>query len=169
MHENMHQIIMQVNELSFNQSNAGRGRLASFNSSGHRRGRSRRQHGGAQTAVDGDQFGSGFVPAASSYAHSPTAADAPYQGGGPPFFHAPPANHQRGPAQCILPAGGYGAGGHGNTPHGGRTPAALFSNLVKLYANWNACYLCGFDVPNGHTSMTCPTNLHKPPHNVYFT
>ncbi len=34
MHENMHQIIAQVNALSFNQSNTGWGRLGSFNSSG---------------------------------------------------------------------------------------------------------------------------------------
>jgi hypothetical protein len=52
---------------------------------------------------------------------------------------------------------------------GGHTPGDLFSNRVKLYANWNTCYLCGFDVPNGHTSMTCPTNVRKPSHDVYFT
>ncbi len=34
MHENMHQIIAQVKALSFDQSDAGHGRLASFNSSG---------------------------------------------------------------------------------------------------------------------------------------
>jgi hypothetical protein len=34
MHENMPQTILQVNTLSFDQKNAGRGRLASFNSGG---------------------------------------------------------------------------------------------------------------------------------------
>jgi hypothetical protein len=48
------------------------------------------------------------------------------------------------------------------------TPRASFSNRVKLYASWNVCYSCCFDVPNGHTSMTCPTNMSKPLHNIYF-
>jgi hypothetical protein len=165
MHEIMHQIIMQVNALSFNQSDAGHGKLESFNSSGRRQGCSRRQWGGAQMAVDGGQFGGSFVPAASSHAHGSTAAVAPYQGRGPPLFHAPPENRQQGPAQYIPSSRGYGAGGHGN----GHTPAALISNRVKLYANWNVCYSCGFDVPGGHTSMTCPTNLHKLLHDIYFT
>jgi hypothetical protein len=120
-------------------------------------------------AVNGGQLGGGFVPAARSYAHGPPTAVAPYQGKGPPLFHAPPTNRQRGPSQYIPPAGGYGAGGQGNTPQGGRTPTALFSNRVKLYANWNAYYLCGFDVPDNHTSVMCPTNVRKPLHKVYFT
>jgi hypothetical protein len=89
MHENMHQIIAQVNALSFNQSNAGQGRLGSFNSSSCGWSHSRHQQGGAQTAVNGGQFGGGFVPAASSYAHGPTAAVAPNQGRGPPFSRRP--------------------------------------------------------------------------------
>jgi hypothetical protein len=83
----------------------------------------------------------------------------------PPFSMLSPANHQWGLAQYIPSAGGYGAGGHGN----GRTPATPFSNRVKIYANWNVYYLCRFDVPDGHTSMMCPTNLHKLLHDVYFT
>ncbi len=55
MHKNMHQIIAQVNTLSFNQSNAGQERLGSYNSGGHGCGHSRHQQGGAQTAVDGSQ------------------------------------------------------------------------------------------------------------------
>ena len=30
------------------------------------------------------------------------------------------------------------------------------TNPVKKYNNWDMCYTCGFDVDNGHTSMTCP-------------
>ncbi len=163
-----YQIIVQVNALSFNQSNAGCKRLTSFNRGSHGQGCSRHQQGGTQI-VNGGQFGSGFVLAANSYACGPTAAVESYQGRGPPLFHAPPANHQRGPLQYIPPTGGYGAGGHGKKPQGGCTPAAPFSNRVKLYANWNACYLCGFDMPEGHISMICPTNLHKPLHDIYFT
>jgi hypothetical protein len=43
MHENMHQIISQVNALSFNQSNAGHGHVASNNFD--RNGRCRYGHG----------------------------------------------------------------------------------------------------------------------------
>jgi hypothetical protein len=32
---------------------------------------------------------------------------------------------------------------------------ANFSNIYKRYNNWNVCYSCGFDIEDGHTSMTC--------------
>jgi len=53
-------------------------------------------------------------------------------------------------------------------PQGG-TQAAPYLNVVKKFANWNACYSCGFDIPDGHTSMTCPDHLCKPGHDIYFT
>ncbi len=31
-----------------------------------------------------------------------------------------------------------------------------FSNIYKLHNNWNACFSCGFDIEDGHTSITCP-------------
>ena len=31
-----------------------------------------------------------------------------------------------------------------------------FSNVYKWYNNWNVCFSCGFDIENGHTSITCP-------------
>jgi hypothetical protein len=43
-----------------------------------------------------------------------------------------------------------------------------FSNVMKRYANWNACYSCGFDVADGHTSMSCPAHLRKATHDIYF-
>ena len=46
--------------------------------------------------------------------------------------------------------------------------AAPYSNIVKCFVNWNACYTCGFDVPDGHTSMPCQAQ-HKAGHGVYFT
>ncbi len=116
MHENTHQIIVQVNALSFNQSDVGCGRITSSNSSGCRQGRSRHQQGSAQMAVDGGKLGSGFVPATSIYANGPTTSVAPYQGGGHPPFNALPANCQRSPLQYIPPKGGYGVGGQGNMP-----------------------------------------------------
>lgn len=32
-------------------------------------------------------------------------------------------------------------------------------NPIKRFNNWNYCYLCGFDVEDGHTSQTCPPSL----------
>jgi hypothetical protein len=131
MHENMHQIIAQVNALSFNQSNSGWGRLGSFDSGGRGCGGSRCKQGGAQMAFDGGQFEGGFVLATSSYAPGPTAVVVPYQGGAPPNFYAPAGNHQGGQTQYHLPAGGYGVGGYGNAPPGGHPPTASFLNKVK--------------------------------------
>ncbi len=31
-----------------------------------------------------------------------------------------------------------------------------FSNVYKQYNNWNVCFSCGFNVENGHMSITCP-------------
>ncbi len=43
------------------------------------------------------------------------------------------------------------------------------SNLVKVHNNWNVCYTCGFDVEDGHTSMTCHMDWRKRTHDVTFT
>jgi hypothetical protein len=42
-------------------------------------------------------------------------------------------------------------------PAGERNAAPMYSNIIKHYANWNACFSCGFDVEDGHTLKTCPT------------
>jgi hypothetical protein len=44
-----------------------------------------------------------------------------------------------------------------------------YSNTTKQYANWNACYSCGFDVEDSHTSQTCPLHLRQQDHVVNFT
>ncbi len=31
-----------------------------------------------------------------------------------------------------------------------------FSNVYKRFSNWNVCFLCGFDIKDGHTSLMCP-------------
>jgi hypothetical protein len=31
-----------------------------------------------------------------------------------------------------------------------------FSNIVKLFANQNVCFMCGFDMEDWHMSTTCP-------------
>jgi hypothetical protein len=40
---------------------------------------------------------------------------------------------------------------------------------IKRFANWNACFLCGFDVEDGHTLATCPMEWRKPNHQVGYT
>jgi hypothetical protein len=48
-------------------------------------------------------------------------------------------------------------------------PRAYQSNLIKNFANWNVCYSCGFDIKDGHTSITCPTLWCRPNHPEGFT
>jgi hypothetical protein len=31
-----------------------------------------------------------------------------------------------------------------------------FSNTTQYYKNWNYCWTCGFDAPDGHTNASCP-------------
>ena len=37
-----------------------------------------------------------------------------------------------------------------------RSKKTDFSNIYKIHNNWNVCFSCGFDIKNGHTSITCP-------------
>jgi hypothetical protein len=89
----------------------------------------------------------------------------------------PFANHV-----CKQTQIGGGRGGHGNNgsipirPGGAGTvgpPAtqagAYRSNITKLFANWNVCYSCGFDIKDGHTSVTCPHAWRQTNHQEGFT
>ena len=65
----------------------------------------------------------------------------------------------------------YAGGGQG-IPQVGSMPTAQrinppHSNVTKRFNNWNACYSCGFDVADWHTSQTC--NNRKPTHNEAYT
>jgi hypothetical protein len=44
-----------------------------------------------------------------------------------------------------------------------------YSNVTKKVNNCNVCYSCGFDVEDGHRSMTCPAHWRKPMHVKGFT
>ena len=44
----------------------------------------------------------------------------------------------------------YGRGRGLQNQRGGQPP-----NPVKRFANWEACFSCGFDVEDGHNSRTC--------------
>jgi hypothetical protein len=88
--------------------------------------------------------------------------------------HTPIANHAG--HSSIIPFGGGGGfqlsfveiGGigqaltpsHINPPH---------SNVTKKFNNWNAYYSCGFDVEDGHTSITGPSHWRKPTHTEGYT
>jgi hypothetical protein len=57
---------------------------------------------------------------------------------------------------------GGGTGPFGSQPQ-------FQNNPINRYANWNACFSCGFDVEDGHTSATCPTFLRKHNPQVEYT
>ena len=70
------------------------------------------------------------------------------------------------------------SGGHGvgmapfAQPFAQQTPARntapMYSNILKVYVNWNICFSCGFDVEDGHTSKTCPALWRRANHQVGF-
>ena len=51
---------------------------------------------------------------------------------------------------------------------GGVTPARntalMYSNIVKQHNNMNACFSCGFNVEERHTSCTCPQEWRQTNH-----
>jgi hypothetical protein len=93
----------------------------------------------------------------------------PTQGTGgvfPPTYVMPPPVGGGGNMYGYAPQGGMpGYAPPGGMPLQDRPP---YSNLVKPVANWNACYPCGLDIPDSHTSMTCQAQ-RKAGHDVYFT
>jgi hypothetical protein len=112
MHENMHQIIAQVNTLSFNQSNVEHGRLAGNGNGGHERNHGWRTQGVIPTVFDVGQFDAhgSFAPATVGFAPDPPPGIMPYgdmpQGRCTPGFFAPapPAGiPQEGQTQYLHP------------------------------------------------------------------
>jgi len=172
LHANQHQILEQLAALSFNASDAGLGirrggrgggrrtpppspyvpavpttYQQGYGGRGHGRGRGR----GGRTQ---QQYSPGGF--------SPT----PGMGGVfPPTYAMPPPAGGGGNMYNLAPQGGM----PGYAPQGGMQPQERppYSNVVKRFANWNACYT-GFDVPDGHNSATCQTQ-RKAGHDVCFT
>ena len=66
----------------------------------------------------------------------------------------------RGGQSGLSPIGGGSGLVGGALPFAQQTmphnPAPMYSNIIKKYSNWNVCFVCGFDVEDGHTSKTCP-------------
>ncbi len=61
-------------------------------------------------------------------------------------------------------------GGMGPFVTNAQAPAGTHApSLIKRFANWNMCFLCGIDVEEGHTSATCPFEWRKPNHQAGYT
>jgi hypothetical protein len=180
-HGTLHQIIAQFNAVTFNASDAGCGTHGYGAGQGYGAGRGcgRAPGRGGRCGFDcgpPQYLGGSFpTPRGRSFPHAP-------QGGGFPKGY--PGGYQGGPARppafvptTFVPPGGAQGGQPGPPPY--RNPAGFhglpqtqqqpFSNLVKRFANWNVCNSCGFDVADGHTSMSCPAHLCKATHDIYFT
>ncbi len=86
-----------------------------------------------------------------------------YAAGGFPPYRPPAATVMNG-GHC--PSSGYVLP-HG-PPNKENVQAQPYSNVVKRYYSWNVCYSCGFDVADGHMSMSCPPHFHKALHQIGF-
>jgi hypothetical protein len=177
-HATLHQLIDGMNALAFNVNNAGHGQYVGQAYGGRGRGCGRMQGRGHGPAafVSGIPHSGGFPQGSfpptmgpvGSPMGTPPGPPGGFQGGnasGPPLYRAPPAMNGG-----YCPTGGYGMppGHPGMFPGAEGNVQTPYSNVVKQYANWNLCYSCGFDVSNGHTSMSCPLYLHKVTHQVGF-
>jgi len=163
-HATLHQIIHGLNAVAFNVSDAGAGRTPRYDGG---RGRSARggRYGGGRNRPSFPARGIPSFPARGIPTYHTDAASGipPYR---PPTqaYTAPPVFPPIGPPRqhVIGPPGFPGAAVR---VHNEQPP---YSNTVKRYANWNACYSCGFDVADGHTSMSCPPHLRKASHDINF-
>jgi len=97
-------------------------------------------------------------------------------GGGRGGGRATPfANHLRntqmagGRGGMAPPGAGYNQQVGGFNRQATKPPNPPHSNIVKMYANWNVCFTCGFDVEDGHTSKTCPAHWRKMNHQEGYT
>jgi hypothetical protein len=158
LHQNQHQMMEQMATLSFNQSNAGRGigrqgrgqfqPPAPFTHTGFGQGGQAAPNGFA-LGGQGRGRGQGRSRGTPGFATRRGPPFTTITAERAPGYMAPQANYATPPrAQNIQPP---------------------YSNTAKKYANWNACYSCGFDVPGGHTSHTCPFYMRKPDHDIKFT
>ena len=113
------------------------------------------------------------IPAMSTF--QPFTQHGGRQGGGRGRgTRAPNQGGRRNPrtpfADYTARTGGRGGGIPAFIPTtiGGVTPArntaAMYSNIVKKHNNMNACFSCGFDVEDGHTSRTCPHDWRRTNH-----
>ena len=176
LHANQHQILEQLAALSFNASDAGQG-IRRGGRGGGGRGTPPPTYVQAPTMPTTYQQGYGGRGRGRGRGRSGRGTQHQYSPGGfphtqglgdvfPPTYAMPPPAGGGGNMYNYAPQGGI----PGNAPQGGmqQQERPPYSNLVKRFANWNACYTCGFDVPDGHTSMTCQAQ-RRAGHDVCFT
>jgi hypothetical protein len=172
-HATLHQIIEGLNAVPFNVSNAGRGTG----------GRARGQRG--HPGPGGRSTRRRYAPPVGSLVYNGVynPLGMTHTLTGPPPFSVP-GRFSGDAAPGGIPAYRPPTPGHGGVHAGGNYPGRVgfqggraplppqaqppYSNVVKRYANWNACYSCGFDVADGHTSMSCPPHLRKATHQIGF-
>jgi hypothetical protein len=167
-HETLHHIIAGMNALALNVSDAGCGCYVGRGYAGHGLGQNLTQGRGyfSPAYIGGYPQGSGFPQGGGFPLNGPPGGFQGGLAGSLPLFRAPPVMN-----------GGYGPrGGYRIPPGPSGAPRAMaqiqhqqpYSNVVKQHANWNACYSCGFDVADGHTSMSCLPHLCKTTHHIGF-
>jgi hypothetical protein len=166
-HKTLHHIIKGLNAFTFNVSNAGPECYVGCGYGGQGFGCGRMQGRGCSPPAYSNRFRQGrgnVIP--------PILGN----GGGPPGgFHGGPAGvppPYRAPLAMTggyYPMGGYGVppGPSGVHPRQANAQPP-YSNVVKHFSHWNACYLCGFNIVNGHTSMLCLPHLCKSMHQIGF-
>jgi hypothetical protein len=176
-HDTLHHVIAQLNTLSFNASDAGRGRYVShgYGRQGCGRTRPKGRGHGPPAYIGSFPQGGGFPPTMTTggchlggFPPGPPGGFLVLGGptGGPLPYRAPPPTMNRGYGQ---PGGiGIPPGPLGVPPAHAHVHQQPYSNVVKHYSNWNTCYSCGFDVADGHTSMLCPLHLRKDTHDISF-
>ena len=177
-HATLHQIIdglnavaLNVNDVSARNNRFGGGRGAGRNRAvrgGRYGGRGRTMFPVQGHTIRNSAYPSGatlhvppYRPPAQVYTAVPTVPAYAQPIGQVGGQFAPPAAF----AQPIGPPGGQ----FGRTNPGQRSQEVPYSNTVKRYNNWNACYSCGFDIADAHTSMSCPAHLRRPSHDINFT
>ncbi len=157
LHQTQHQIMEQLAALSLNHGNGDRGV-----------GRKGCPHPPPPTPFAPNQFGCHNFGNQGGQGRGRGRG----RGRGPPAFtggHTTPPMSITTRRAHTFPAPPT-LGGRGYfTPMPQAQVAAPYSNITKQYVNWNACYSCGFDVKDNHTSQTCLLHLRKQNHDVNFT
>ena len=151
-HATLHGIIEGLNAVAFNVSVGGRGTGRAY-AGGRGYGRGRSSHG---------RFRGGrnpYPPTGIAVPPAPTAGRfqcntfrATGTPGGVPPYRPPPTTG----GGFDAPNRAIGLPGFPQLGARAQNEQPPYSNTVKKYANWNVCYSCGFDVADGHTSMSCP-------------
>ena len=114
------------------------------------------------------------IPAMSTFQQPFQPTGGRHVGGRGRGGRAPTQGGRRNPRTPFADYTARTNGGGGGIPAfipgviGGVTPARntapMYSNIVKKYNNMNACFSCGFDVEDGHTSRTCPHDWRRANH-----